>query len=136
MIKYTDDFVVTASARKTLIDIKAMLKEFLKQRGLLLSEEKTKRTSIHDGFDFLGWNFRKYDGKLIVKPSDKSICKVRKTISKIIKDNKTNTQESLIYQINQVTRGWAEYHHSVCTKEIFAKIDHTTWEMGKKKTSE
>ena len=129
IIKYADDFVVTASDKDTLTDIKEMLKEFLGQRGLILSEEKTKLTSIHEGFDFLGWNFRKYKGKLIIKPSNKSVSKIRKTISKIIKDNKTSTQENLIYQLNQVTRGWAEYHHSVCAKEIFAKIDHTTWEM-------
>lgn len=129
LIKYADDFVVTASDKDTLTDIKEMLKEFLGQRGLILSEEKTKLTSIHEGFDFLGWNFRKYKGRLIIKPSDKSVSKIRKTISKIIKDNKTSTQENLIYQLNQVIRGWAEYHHSVCAKEIFAKIDHTTWEM-------
>ena len=99
------------------------------QRGLILSEEKTKITSIHDGFDFLGWNFRKYNGKLIIKPSNKSICKIRKTLSDIIKCNKTSTQENLIYQLNQVTRGWAEYHHPACSKETFGKIDHTIWEM-------
>lgn len=129
LIRYADDFIVTATDKETLIDIKELLKEFLEQRGLTLSEEKTKITSIQDGFDFLGWNFRKYNGKLIIKPSNKSIQKIRKTISDIIKDSKTTTQENLIYQINQVTRGWAEYHHSVCAKEIFSKIDNTTWEM-------
>ena len=86
-------------------------------------------TSIHEGFDFLGWNFRKYNGKLIIKPSNKSIRKIRKTISEVIKGNKTSTQESLIYQLNQIIRGWAEYHHSACSKKTFSQIDHTTWEM-------
>lgn len=129
LIKYADDFIVTASDRETLKDIKDMLRMFLDERGLILSEEKTKITSIHEGFDFLGWNFRKYKEKLIIKPSDKSIRKIRKTISKVIKGNKTSTQENLIYLLNQITRGWAEYHHSACSKKIFAQIDHTTWEM-------
>lgn len=129
LIRYADDFIVTASDMETLIDIKEMLKKFLYQRGLILSDEKTKITSIHEGFDFLGWNFRKYNGKLIIKPSDKSVRKIRSTISRLIKDNKTSTQENLIYQLNQVSRGWAEYHHSVCAKQTYAKIDHTTWEM-------
>lgn len=120
---------MTASDRETLKDIKEMLKIFLGQRGLTLSEEKTKLTSIHEGFDFLGWNFRKYNGKLIIKPSNKSIRKIRKTISEVIKENKTSTQENLIYQLNQIIRGWAEYHHSACSKETFSQIDHTTWEM-------
>ncbi len=70
----------------------------------MLSEEKTKITHIKEGFDFLGWNFRKYNDKLIIKPSEKSIRKV-KQISKIIKTNKTSTQERVIYLLNQVTRG-------------------------------
>ena len=129
LIKYADDFIVTAADKETLKAIKDMLKMFLGERGLILSEEKTRLTSIHEGFDFLGWNFRKYNGKLIIKPSDKSVRKIRKTISRIIKENKTSTQENLIYQLNQVTRGWAEYHHSVCSKDTFSRVDHTTWEM-------
>lgn len=129
LTKYADDFIVTASDRETLKGIKEMLKIFLGQRGLILSEEKTKLTSIHEGFDFLGWNFRKYNGKLIIKPSSKSIRKIRKTISEVIKENKTSTQENLIYQLNQIIRGWAEYHHSACSKETFSQIDHIIWEM-------
>lgn len=129
LIRYADDFIVTASDMETLTDIKEMIREFLEQRGLILSDEKTKVTSIQEGFDFLGWNFRKYNGKLIIKPSEKSVSKIRSTISRLIKDNKTSTQENLIYQLNQVSRGWAEYHHSVCAKQTYAKVDHTTWEM-------
>ena len=130
LIKYADDFIVTASDRETLKDIKDMLKMFLDERGLILSEEKTKLTSIHEGFDFLGWNFRKYNGKLIIKPSGKSIRKIRETISKVIKENKTSTQENLIYQLNQITRGWAEYHHSACSKETFFKYKRKLYERG------
>jgi RNA-directed DNA polymerase len=40
---------------------------FLRERGLELSEEKTRITPIDDGFDFLGFNVRKYNGKLMIK---------------------------------------------------------------------
>ena len=40
--------------------VKELLSTFLKERGLELSEEKTLVTHIDDGFDFLGWNFRKH----------------------------------------------------------------------------
>lgn len=40
---------------------------FLQERGLMLSEEKTHVTHINDGFDFLGFNARKYKGKLLIK---------------------------------------------------------------------
>jgi len=58
---YADDFVVTASRKETLQDIKVMIEAFLKTRGLELSKEKTVITHIDQGFNFLGWSFRKYN---------------------------------------------------------------------------
>lgn len=129
LVKYADDFIVTAKDKETLLEIRELIKEFLKVRGLQLSMEKTLITPIENGFDFLGWNFRKYSGKLIIKPSEKSIQKVRRTISDVIKNNKTSQQANLIYQLNQIMRGWAEYHHCACSKKTFSKLDHSTWEM-------
>ena len=49
------------------------MEHFLKERGLELSPEKTVVTHIEDGFDFLGQNVRKYNGKLLIKPSKKNV---------------------------------------------------------------
>ncbi|TKG24586.1 group II intron reverse transcriptase/maturase, partial [Vibrio sp. F13] len=63
-IDYADDFVITCSSKEVLVnDIKPLIADFLAERGLTLSEEKTKVTHIDDGFDFLGFNHRKYKGK-------------------------------------------------------------------------
>jgi RNA-directed DNA polymerase len=73
-IRYADDFVVTAKdpgiLKKKVIPI---ISKFLAQRGLSLSQEKTKIVHIEDGFDFLGFNVRKYNGKFLTKPSKNSI---------------------------------------------------------------
>jgi len=129
LIRYADDFVVTATDKDTLIEVKKLLSAFLEERGLTLSDEKTKISKIEDGFDFLGWNFRKYNGKLIIKPSNQSISKIRDAVSEVIKLNKTSTQEKLIFLLNQRIRGWANYHQVVCAKQVFSKIDHSIWEM-------
>ena len=71
-VRYADDFIVTADKRETLEDVKCILIEFLRERGLTLSEEKTLITHISEGFDFLGFNVRKYNGTLLIKPSSKS----------------------------------------------------------------
>ncbi len=69
-IGYADDFVVTCASKEVLEnDIKPLIADFLAERGLTLSEEKTHITHINDGFDFLGFNHRKYKGKLLIKPS-------------------------------------------------------------------
>ena len=129
VVRFADDFIVTASDKETLEEIKLMIEGFLAQRGLTLSKEKTVITHIDDGFDFLGWNFRKFKGKLIIKPSRKSMDKVTKKISEVIKENHAAKQETVIRKLNEITVGWANYHHSTCAKRCFSTIDHRTWEM-------
>ena len=69
-VGYADDFVITAADKEMLNKkIIPIVKEFLMERGLELSKEKTKITHIEEGFDFLGFNIRKYNGKLLTKPS-------------------------------------------------------------------
>jgi len=106
-----------------------LIKDFLKDRGLELSDEKTLITHIDNGFDFLGWNFRKYKGKLLVKPSKKSIEKVTEKISDIIKTGKAWKQEHLIDALNPVIIGWTNYHQSAVSSETFHKMDYRIWNM-------
>ena len=69
-VRYADDFIITGHSKQWLErEAEPAVVEFLAERGLVLSPEKTKITYIEDGFDFLGWNIRKYDGKLLMKPS-------------------------------------------------------------------
>jgi RNA-directed DNA polymerase len=69
-IRLADDFVITGATKELLEDVvKPLVEEFLKERGLQLSREKTVITHIADGFDFLGQHIRKYSGKLLIKPS-------------------------------------------------------------------
>src|SRR5262245_25215957 len=58
--RFADDFIVTAASREVLEQqVKPTIEAFLRTRGLELSAEKTKITHIDEGFDFLGWHFRK-----------------------------------------------------------------------------
>ena len=54
-------------------EVLPLVKEFLETRGLTLSEEKTKITHIENGFDFLGFNIRKYNDKMLIKPSKEGV---------------------------------------------------------------
>ena len=130
MVRYADDFIITGRTKATLEDIKPMLVEFLSERGLELSEEKTIITHIDDGFDMLGWNFRKYKGKLIVKPSKKSIQTVVRSLSDtILRRGKAWNQDVLIMKLNQQIRGWTNYHQSICASEAFAHLDYILYEL-------
>ena len=129
VVKYADDFIITAYSETTAREIIKVVADFLNERGLELSPTKTKITTIQQGFDFLGWNFRKYSGKLIVKPSSKSAKKLVTTISQEINNSKGATQTQLINRLNQILRGWTSYHQPVCAKETFGRIDSVIWQM-------
>ena len=124
-----DDFIVTASDKETLEDIKRMIEDILKPRRLTLSKEKTVITHIDEGFDFLRWIFRKFKGKLIIMPSHKSMCKITQKVSELIKNSQTIKQEILISRVNEIIRGWANYHHATWAKKSFSTIDHRIWKM-------
>ena len=70
-------------------------------------------THISDGFDFLGQNIRKYNGKLLIKPSKNAVKAFLKKVRTIVKENKTATQDLLIRKLNPVIRGWVNYHRYV-----------------------
>ena len=128
LVRYADDFIITSRTKDLLEnEVKPLVVEFLKERGLSLSEEKTKITHIKYGFDFLGWNIRKYDGKLLIKPSKKNAKEFLDDIRDTVKANKTAKQENLIGLLNPKIRGWANYHRGAVAKETFAKVDHEIW---------
>lgn len=84
LVRYADDFIVTAATEEIALEAKELIKDFLKTRGLELSDEKTVVTHINSGFDMLGWTFRKWNGKLIVKPSKKSVQTIVRNLSDTI----------------------------------------------------
>ena len=129
LIRYADDFVITGATKEVLEEAKELIVGFLKDRGLTLSEEKTKIVHIEDGFDFLGWNVRKYDGKLLIKPAKKNVQTFSRKVRGIIKENKTARQENLIGLLNPVIRGWANYHQNQVAKETFSKVDNVIWKQ-------
>jgi RNA-directed DNA polymerase len=130
LVRYADDFIVTAATEEIAREAKEVIRDFLTTRGLELSEEKTVISHIDNGFDMLGWTFRMYKGKLIVKPSKKAIKAFVATLSgTIIRRGKAWKQEALIEKLNQQIRGWANYHQSVCASAVFSHIDYILFEF-------
>lgn len=130
LCRYADDFVVTGISKTFLEhEVKPVIEHFMAERGLELSVEKTRITSIEEGFDFLGWNFRKYQGTLLIKPSKASIKALLRKVREIVKSNKTARQVSLILLLNPVLRGWANYHRVAVAKKAFNSVDYQVWKL-------
>ena len=54
MVRYADDFIVTARDKESLEIARIQIQQWLSERGLELSTEKTLITSIAEGFDGTG----------------------------------------------------------------------------------
>lgn len=124
VVRYADDFIVTGASKEILeTEVRPWIEAFLAQRGLRLSPEKTRVTHIDDGFDFLGWNFRKYRGTLLIKPSRKNAKAFYDKVAGVIKSHLMVKQVVLIEKLNPILRGWAQYHQPVVAKDAFGKLD-------------
>ncbi|WP_429262044.1 group II intron maturase-specific domain-containing protein [Paraburkholderia atlantica] len=129
VVRYADDFIVTGVSKEVLeCKVLPAVRRFMAARGLELSEEKTRITNIAEGFDLLGQNVRKYDGKLPIKPAKNSVKSLLDKVREIIKGNASVTQEALIQKLNPVIRGWAMYHRHVVAKASFSSIDSHIWQ--------
>ena len=125
VIKFADDFIVTGPSKTCLEEeVQPLVEQFLAERGLTLSYEKTRITHIEDGFDFLGTHVRKYRGKLLCTPAKKNVHAFLETIRGIVKGHKQAITGNLIMQLNSVIRGWAQYHQHGASKRTFAMVDH------------
>lgn len=127
-VRYADDFVITAKTKEILEnEVKPFVIEFLKERGLTLSAEKTKITHINDGFDFLSQNVRKYKGKLLIRPSKTSVQSFKDKVKVICKKNRGIPAHALIRILNPVVRGWSNYHKGICSKRTFYRLETFLW---------
>jgi len=110
VVRYADDFIVTGQSKRQLERVKKAVSDFLAPRGLKINEEQTSIRHISEGFDFLGWTFRKYKtGVLLCKISKQSISRHRKEIKYLIRT--THEPHILIPRLNEKIRGWMNYHH-------------------------
>lgn len=129
-VRYADDFVVTCSNSEYLErEIKPLISKFLAERGLELSQEKTKITHIQQGFDFLGFNVRKYKQKCLTKPKKDAVKSIFTSISECVTNHKAISQKDLIRMIAPKIRGWANFFRQSAAKQTFSLLDHKVFKL-------
>jgi RNA-directed DNA polymerase len=128
VVRYADDFIVTARDKESLETTRTLIQAWMTERGLELSAEKTFITSMEYGFDFLGFNSRHYNGRLLIKPSKKKVLAFCKWLGEEIKNLSSVEQEALIKKLNPILRGFANYYKGVVSKETFSYISYRLWQ--------
>ena len=138
-VRYADDFIVLCKTQEDAITVKELLTKELRNIGLELSEEKTQITHLDRGFDFLGWNFRRYNttsrkekSVVYIKPSKKNIQDFKDRLKEVFKELRGHNQLAVILKLNPIIRGWTNYHRNVVSKKIFSQLDHYIFTKLKK----
>lgn len=123
-VSYADDFVITGKSPEVLKEkVMPIVIDALKEVGLELSNQKSKITNISQGFDFLGYNVRKYKEKLLIKPAKANIKTFLAEIRAAVKSNYGAKTENLISLLNPKILGWTSYFRSSVAKKVFSYID-------------
>jgi RNA-directed DNA polymerase len=130
VVRYADDLVALCHSRDQAERVKAELGEWLAPRGLRFNEDKTQIVHASHGFDFLGFNVRRYrDSKLLIKPSAKAVRRFRERLAAEMRALRGSNAAAVIARLAPVTRGWAAYYRGVVSSKLFASLDHYLFKL-------
>jgi len=130
LVRYADDFIITGRSREQLEqEVRPLVEQFLAERGLVLSPEKTEITHIDDGFDFLGQHVRRYGKKVLLQPSARSVQTFYAGLREVVRKGLHLDPAVLIQILNPKIRGWANYHRHASSKATFQKLDHLLFRL-------
>ena len=132
LIRDADDLVALCHTRHQAEQVKARLAAWLAPRGLAFNEDKTRIVTLGEGFDFLGFNVRRYHGKLLIKPAKAAVRRIRERLRDEIRSLRGTNAQAVIARLNPVIRGWSAYYRTVVSSEVFAALDHYLWKLTHK----
>ena len=128
VVRYADDFLIFARNKEDIMAIPDILHPYLKERGLILAEDKTCFTTTYEGFEFLGFNVKlQKDNKCIIKPSNETLKKTRAKIRDIFDYVKGSNVEMLIDRLNPIIKGIADFWKPFVSSDAFSNIDYYIW---------
>jgi RNA-directed DNA polymerase len=121
-VRYADDMVIILKPEDSAEKILDRISQFLTERGMKVSEKKTRLTATTDGFDFLGWHFKvQSNGKFRGVPSVDNFKAFRKKVKAIV--NNSNYGATVkAEKLAPVVRGWRNYHR-------FCKMDGSRFSL-------
>ena len=124
--------VVCCCSRQQAEQVKTRLAQWLAPRGLVFNEDKTRIVHLEEGFDFLGFNLRRYrrggrPGTLLIKPSQDAVGRIRRRLADEIRSKRGSNALALIARLNPIIRGWAAYYRGAVSSKLFGALDHYVW---------
>jgi RNA-directed DNA polymerase len=129
LIRYADDLVCLCHSRQEALEVKARLADWLAPRGLAFNEDKTRVVTLEEGFDFLGFNVRRYRGKLMIKPSKAAVRRIRERLRSELRSLRGANAAAVMRRLNPIIRGWAAYYRIAVSSQTFTALDNYMWQL-------
>ncbi|MFG2022085.1 group II intron reverse transcriptase/maturase [Actinomadura geliboluensis] len=129
VVRYADDLVVLCHTHRQAVLVKERLARWLDGRGLSFNEDKTRIVHVAEGFDFLGFNVRRYGSKLLIKPSKAAVQRIRSRLAFEMRRLRGANAKAVIAALNPVIRGWAAYYRPVVSSKVFEDLDTHVWRL-------
>jgi RNA-directed DNA polymerase len=130
LARYADDLVVCCHSRQQAEQVQARLARWLEPRGLAFNQAKTRIVPLWEGFDFLGFNLRRYpNGKLFIKPGAMAIKRFRERLAKEFRALRGANAAAVLVRIVPITRGWTAYYRTVVSSRVFRALDDYLWKL-------
>ena len=129
VVRYADDLVALCHSREQAEQVKARLAEWLAPRGLVFNEDKTRVVHLDDGVDFLGFNVRRYRGKLLIKPSKAAVKRIRARLTAEMRDLRGHNAQMVLIRLNPIIRGWSAYYRHAVSARVFNELDSHVWKL-------
>ena len=105
LVRYADDVLALCHTREQAEHVKQRLARWLEPRGLAFNEAKTRITHLDQGVDFLGFEIRRYRGKLLTKPSKDALRRIRKRLSQEVTALRGANADAVIARLNPIITG-------------------------------
>lgn len=119
MVRYADDFIILTTSEAEADQALAIVRGWMESHQLELHPEKTRivnETNDPNGFDFLGYNFKK--GMRLVR--HKSLTAMRDKIRLYTRRSQGVGIKTVIEKLNPILRGWFNYFKHVKKNELKA----------------
>lgn len=129
VIRYADDLVALCHTQRQAEQIKASLAEWLAPRGLVFNEDKTRIVHLSAGFDFLGFNVRRYGPTLLIKPSAAAVQRIRERLRTEMRALRGSNAAAVLATLTPIIRGWAAYYRGVVSSATFKSLDNYLWTL-------
>jgi len=124
LVRYADDMVLLAKSEQEAREAWDRLQAQFATLQLVVNQEKSRVTTVDEGFTFLGFDFRRTRGRLYLWPCSKARKNIAQRARQTVRSFRSSERlDKVIRKLNPVLNGWCTYFRAGNSNRVFHEID-------------